>query len=366
VTKKAKILELLKIVAPILPAPIYWEDTNSVLLGGNGPVIKATGALVAEAYVGKTLFELYPEDMAAHIKRHNEEVMRTGNILSQEEMIRDITTGEIKYFTAIKAPLRDDDGNIIGIVGTSVDITAEKEAERLKLENEVQRNLAQEQEKFLKIANQVAHDIRSPLASLLMIVKSCTEIPEKDRVSLREAAVSIGDIANHLLNQYEKSEVGSLPEAEESQPILISAVLLQLLTNKKYQYQELPIKFSYDFGADSQFAFIKIVPSDFKRMISNLINNAVDSFENKQGVVRLRLEASQEWVKIHIEDNGKGMSEDVINKIKKNISITAGKEEGHGIGLTQVRDTLDKSFGEIAIHSKIGEGTQLTLTFPKG
>lgn len=68
----ASILELLKIVAPVLPAPIYWEDVNSVLLGGNEAVFSATGAKLAEAYVGKTLFELYPADMAEHIKRHND------------------------------------------------------------------------------------------------------------------------------------------------------------------------------------------------------------------------------------------------------------------------------------------------------
>jgi len=126
VTKRVDILEFLKIVAPILPAPIYWEDVNSVLLGGNEAVFKATGAILSEAYVGKTLFELYPHDMAQHIKSHNEEVMRTGKILSQEEVIEDISTGERKYFTAIKGPLHDNEGNIIGIVGTSIDVTEEK------------------------------------------------------------------------------------------------------------------------------------------------------------------------------------------------------------------------------------------------
>ncbi len=184
--------------------------------------------------------------------------------------------------------MRDDDGKIIGLVVTGIDITAEKEAERLKLENEVQKNLMEVQEKFMKMANQVAHDIRSPLASLLMIVKSCTEIPETDRIALREAANGIGDIANHLLSQYQKKEPDS--ENEERQPILVTAVLLQLLTEKKYQYQNLAVKFDYDFSQNSHFSFIKIFPSAFKRMVSNLINNAVDAFDQKKGKVDLKLE----------------------------------------------------------------------------
>jgi hypothetical protein len=105
-------------------------------------------------------------------------------------------------------------------------------------------------EKFVTIANQVAHDIRSPLASLLMIVKSCTEIPEAYRIALREAATSIGDIANHLLNQYQKKEPDT-EIADEREPILVSATLLQLLTDKKYQYQNLSVKFDYNFNQDS-------------------------------------------------------------------------------------------------------------------
>lgn len=124
--KKPNILKLLELVTPTIPAPIYWENVDSVLLGGNDAVIKGTGAMRHDAYVGKSLYELYPKDMAEHIKIHNEEVMRTGKTLAQEEAIEDITTGEFKYFTAIKAPLYDDDGKIIGIVGTSIDITDRK------------------------------------------------------------------------------------------------------------------------------------------------------------------------------------------------------------------------------------------------
>jgi PAS domain S-box-containing protein len=356
-----KILAELDKIASIIPAPLYWEDVNSVILGGNEAVFKETGALTRDAYVGKTLYELYPEKMANHIKRHNEEVMRTGKISSQEEAIEDITTDELKYFTAVKAPLYDEQGNVIGIVGTSIDITRQKEAERLKLENEIE---LQQQEKFTKVANQVAHDIRSPLASLTMIVKSCTQIPEADRIALREAAISIGDIANHLLHQYQKKENTEI-DSEERQSILVSAILLESLTAKKYQYENLPVKFDYHFKSHSHFAFIKTGASAFKRMLSNLINNAVDAFDNHPGKIDLQLEASNEWVKIIIEDTGKGMSAELIDKIMHKMAVTEGKKSGHGIGLTQVWETLERNQGELCIASEPGVGTTVTLTFPR-
>lgn len=364
-TKKAKILEYLKIVAPILPAPIYWENVNSVILGGNEPIFKASGAMVHDAYVGKTLYELYPET-AEHIKQHNEEVMKTGEILSQEEVISDITTGEIKYFMAIKAPLRDDEGNVIGIVGTSIDITAEKEAERLRLENEAHKVQLQAQENFTKIAAQVAHDIKSPTASLLMLLKSCQDIPEKERIALREATMRIQDIASNLLSHYLQQDSNRAMHNEERESILVSALMLELLAEKKLQYQDLAIKIDDYFSQTGHFAFVKIEPSAFKRMLSNLVNNAVDAFEdNQEGRVVVKLDADEKWVKVSIEDNGKGMRPELVDKIMNNVAVTEGKEGGHGLGLTQVRETLQRNQGELEIESKIGQGTKITLTFPR-
>ncbi len=133
-SKKQKILDDLNRVAQILPSPIYWEDTDSVILGANELVLQGTGAKIAANYVGKTLYEIYPKQMADHIKIHNEEVMRTRKILAQEESIKDISTGEVKHYIAVKSPLFDDDGTVIGLVGTSIDITDRKEKERLEIE----------------------------------------------------------------------------------------------------------------------------------------------------------------------------------------------------------------------------------------
>lgn len=360
---RPKILDELEKIASIIPTPVYWEDVNSVILGVNEPGLKSIG-FSYEAFVGKSLYELYPKEMADNIKLHNEEVMSTGKILSQEEAVKDVT-GKTRYYAAIKAPLRDESGKIIGIVGTSIDITAEKEAERLKIENETHIKAIQEQEKFKNIAEQVAHDIRSPLASLLMIVKACVQIPEAERIALREAAINIGDIANNLLNFYKSKDNDHSLEIEERQSILISATLLQLLADKKYQYHDSSIKFHHDFSQDGNFAFIKIGPSSFKRMISNLINNAVDAVENKEGKVIVRLETTKEWVRITIEDNGKGMSPELIKKIMSSISFTEGKKGGHGLGLTQVRETLERNQGELSFASTVGKGTKVSLTFPR-
>lgn len=356
-----RIFDILEIVAPILPTIIYWHDTNGVVLGVNAHCLKAIGA--TRDIIGKTPYEFYPKETAEQILSHHEKVIKTGEILSQDERIEDIKTGEVKIFRNTKAPLYNDEGKVIGIIGSAIDVTAEKEAERLKIENERQKVLLEKEEEFRKIANQVSHDIRSPLSSLLMMLKGCAQIPEPQRIALREAATGARDIANHLLNQYRKEEIPNLG-AEGHNFLLVSTALLELLTAKKYQYEDLDVQFDYHFDDNTHFAFIKAEFSDFRRMISNLINNAVDALDGK-GSVHLHLSANNDHVKITIQDTGKGMLPELIAKIMNKTVFTEGKKEGHGIGLTQVWETLDKSQGKMHIDSTIGKGSNLSLTFPR-
>jgi hypothetical protein len=101
-------------------------------------------------------------------------------------------------------------------------------------------------------------------------------------------------------------------------------------------------------------------------MLSNLINNSVDALDSKAGgVVTVSLHADDKIVTLTIQDNGKGMPKDVAEKIMNNIEITDGKEDGHGIGFGQIRQTLQRNEGKFHIDSKVGVGTKIILTFPK-
>ncbi len=220
-------------------------------------------------------------------------------------------------------------------------------------------------DKINKLAAQVVHDIRSPLASLKMVVTTMHDIPEMERITLRSAVNNMEDIANQLLNKYEPKESLLSINETNAEPILLSASLLQILSQKKYQYKNTAVKFDYEFGDDSNFAFINIISSAFNRMISNLINNSVDAFKGGSGHVVLKLKVSDESATVIIEDNGKGMSQELINKIMNNEVITEGKDDGHGLGLTQVRETLQHSLGTLQINSTLGKGVQVVLTFPR-
>ncbi len=358
-----------------MPNNVYWLNKDCVTMGCNRNVLDLVGLDKLDDFVGITYEEMgrlanWTEGQAMSFKKDDMEVIATGmpklNVL--EPPLYDKDHNPI-YYMSSRVPLFDDKHEVIGVLGISVDIT-----ERVKAEEREKEALeevanaearAQEQEKFTKTANQVAHDIRSPLASLLMIIKSCHDIPETERIALREAAISIGDIANNLLSKYREKELDAPEHEDERQPLLLSVALLQMLTEKKFQYDELPVRFDYNFSQEAHFAYIQMELSPFKRMISNLINNAVDALEDSEGSVTIQLDVTIDRVYVTIADNGKGMSPALVKKILEKIAVTEGKRDGHGIGLSQVRETLERNEGVLSIKSLPGKGTQMILEFPR-
>lgn len=128
--KEINLLENLNEVDSFVSIPIYWENTDSIVLGANKCVIDSLKFPSLISYAGKSVYELYPTAMADHIKQHNDEVIRTEQVMCQEESIIN-NNGELKHYLAFKGPLYDDCKNVIGLVGTSIDITHQKEASKI-------------------------------------------------------------------------------------------------------------------------------------------------------------------------------------------------------------------------------------------
>ncbi|MDR2066470.1 MAG: GHKL domain-containing protein, partial [Endomicrobium sp.] len=109
--------------------------------------------------------------------------------------------------------------------------------------------------------------------------------------------------------------------------------------------------------------------SNFNRMMSNLINNAVEAVENikkeGEGIVEVSYEVKEEEVEVRITDNGEGMPQHMVEKINKGESVGTTKEDGNGIGMEQILGTIKELKGELVVKSKQGEGTEFRLRFAK-
>lgn len=138
------------------------------------------------------------------------------------------------------------------------------------------------------------------------------------------------------------------------------------MDEKKYQYINHPIDFELHITEASKTAHVDSQPSQLQRALSNIINNAIDALpEDRNGVIRILVDANEKWVEITISDNGIGISPEAIQKIQQRISFTENKLHGHGLGLQQVGEMLDYNQGKMKIDSIVGKGTVFQLFFPR-
>lgn len=376
-SKNEKIDDLeiqLNSIIEIMAGNYWWKDVNGVYKGFNHALLKLLG-VSREEVVGHTDYDLPWANTADELIKNDQRVITSGLPHKTEEEIKS-ASGEIRYFDIFKIPLKNKKGEVIGTIGNSIDITERKQAEakakteseeaqRLKLENERQQIALEEKEKFAQLARKVAHDINSPLSALKMMIPLCDELPEDKRLSLNRATESIWDIANNLLSNFRQQKKKTITsEVEPRQPLLVSDLLIQLLSEKKVQYRNQSVSFTTIIAPDAQFAFIQCQAIEFRRAMSNLINNAVDALESKtDGTVTVQLTVYAGTVVIEVADNGFGMPSIMVEKMRQRQSFTSGKESGHGLGLQQIWDTLEYNEGEMDVQSVPRQGTAIRLTF---
>lgn len=225
------------------------------------------------------------------------------------------------------------------------------------------------------IARQVAHDIRSPLSALNMLLSLLNQVDEEKRVLLRNAVQRINDIANNLLNrnagQIRSAGESDLRAHHETRGLsleLVPALVDSLLSEKRIQYREVTgLEITGDFK-DSYGAFVKINSAEFKRAISNLINNSVEAMPKSGGNIAVSLRKQKNALKLQIVDNGKGMPQEIVNKLGHE-GFSYGKDEGaqgsgSGLGFVHANETVKSCGGSLSIQSKENVGTTVTIALP--
>jgi len=221
-----------------------------------------------------------------------------------------------------------------------------------KLENELAMSKA-----MSDLSAQVAHDIRSPLAALDMAVKNNAAVPEEQRVIIRNASNRIRDIANNLIDKYRKPgmSVADVTVGTAVEAYLLSGLLDPLMTEKRLQFQGRPgVQLDMVLSPESYGLFAKLQPVEFRRLVSNLVNNAAESL-SYSGTVTLRLARRGDKIALSVTDSGKGIAPEILAKLGGK-GETHGKAGGSGLGLYHARTTAESWGGSLAIASEVGKG----------
>jgi signal transduction histidine kinase len=221
---------------------------------------------------------------------------------------------------------------------------------------------AEKSEAIALIASQVAHDIRSPLAALDSVIRDLSQLPEDKRILIRSAAGRIRDIANSLLDRQRAPASGT---AEAASPQLLSSLIESLATEKRLQYRSRSrVEIEAWLDASSYGIFARLQPVEFKRVLSNLINNAMEAFGEGPGSVRVNLSARGGRALVSVQDDGKGIPPEVLAKLGRR-GETHGKTGGSGLGLYHARTSAESWGGSLEITAEVGKGTTTTVDLPQ-
>lgn len=211
-----------------------------------------------------------------------------------------------------------------------------------------------------ELATQLAHDVRSPLEVLKGIKEDLSELPEGSRRRIQMAINRIEEITFNLLKTHKQVNISTYKEQSEELLGIVSSVVTE--KNVEYRnHQNIEILEKFDSSAYGLFS--KIERSALKSILSNLINNGIESFYGMSGIIRIDLVATKDKNMIIIRDNGAGVTPGMYTKIFSKGFTT--KRTGNGLGLYNAKQDIEAVGGNIGFESIIGKGTTFTITLPK-
>ncbi len=224
-------------------------------------------------------------------------------------------------------------------------------------------------------AQQVAHDIRSPLSALELFLETFDQLPDETRTIMKGCVTRVIDVANSLLTQFKETESESIgagdPELTGEKPTIhrVNSLLISLIdpiiSEKRIQYKNRAnVRITYDLDGDAYGLFSTVSPQIFKRNLSNVIDNAVESMD-QGGEVKVTLHShASDKVRITVKDNGSGISEEVLKELGKK-GRTFGKEKGSGLGIYYAKSAVEEAGGSFTISSTPGKGTTIDAVLVK-
>ncbi len=350
---KRKELDLLRFsnVVHYTVNPIQITDAKGRMIYVN-PAFERTSGYTREELLG-----LNPNKISSgkHGKAFWQEVWKkigkgevwTGEIENRRK------DGEPMYTHLLISPIIDNDGKVVGYLGSHRDISQQKELERQLMHSQKMESLG-------TLAAGIAHEVGNPLASISSIVQVITRTSSddftKEKLKLVDSQVRrITKIIRDLVDF-------SRPSNYNVQMTDVVKMLSEAIDIVKIAKKAKDITFKSTLPTD--IPIVSLVPDQLSQVFINILLNAVDAMHGKKGTITSIVFSDDKYITIVVRDTGSGIPEENLDKIFEPFFTTKKVGEGTGMGLW-VSYGIVKSFGgDITVHSSPGKGTTFAVTLP--
>lgn len=392
-TERDRATALLRLLTEAVPGVVYAKDREGRMLVANRGLSEVIGK-PPEYYLGKTDAEfLQDAEQARIIMQTDQRIMSSGIGETIEEHVTS-TDGTVGTWLSTKAPLFDDSGKVIGLIGSSVDVTARKNAEiavkelnqtlELRVKEAVQERedteAALRQSQKMEAVGQLTGGIAHDFNNLLTGISGCLEVLQsriaqgrfsdlERYVSVAQGAVQRGASLTHRLLAFSRCQ------ALEAKATNVNALIVgmeELISRSVGPSIELNVS-----GPEAPWPAL-IDAGQLENALLNLCINARDAMPEGG---KISIVTSNEWVddvqaaqldlssahylRISVSDTGMGMTAETLSKVFEPFFTTKPVGQGTGLGLSMVYGFARQSGGQVQISSKPGCGTTVTLYLPR-
>ena len=220
-----------------------------------------------------------------------------------------------------------------------------------------------------KMYSVIAHDLRSPMASIrmvlnLVVASASPETVGEEVYNLLDQAnresEEVHDLLDNLL-KWTKSQTGRLNVVKQELELndIIPGVVEIFDTIAATKHIKLELK------SESDSLKVEADNDMLKTVVRNFLSNAI-KFSPADSTIEIAMTKENEFAKVSVRDHGVGIASDRLDSIfhKGETTYGTGGEEGSGLGLQLCQDFARKNGGDCTVESVEGEGSTFSVLIP--